>query len=59
MKVINYKCTLCENVWEEDFVFGVDVDEDNGEVKLVDPDEAEKHLCRNCIIAIKGQINEG
>lgn len=54
MQVINYKCTLCENVWEGEFVFGVNVEED-GEVRLVDPEEEERHVCRNCVMAIDRQ----
>ena len=52
MKVINYECTLCDQVWEEKFVFGVSL-EDN-KVVLADPEDTEKHICRSCIIAIKG-----
>ena len=56
MKVINYQCSLCDQVWEEKYVFGVDI-EDNGqgnEVVLTDPADTEKHVCRGCIVAIKG-----
>lgn len=56
MKVINYKCTLCDNIWEPDLVFGVHVDE-NGQVTLVDPEEEDKHVCRNCIVGIKGFLD--
>ncbi len=52
MKVINYQCSLCDQVWEEKYVFGVSI-EDN-EVVLTDPEETEKHVCRGCVVAIKG-----
>jgi hypothetical protein len=52
MKVINYQCSLCDQVWEEKYVFGVFI-EDN-EVVLTDPEETEKHVCRGCVVAIKG-----
>lgn len=57
MRVIVYKCTLCENSWEEEHVFGVNVDKENGAVKLVDADEEETHICRNCMQAVDQQIN--
>lgn len=55
MQVINYKCTLCENVWEEDLVFGIYVHKD-GAVNLIEPSDSEKHVCRNCMIAIDTQV---
>jgi len=54
VKVINYECTLCEQVWGEDNTFGVIV-EDNKTI-LVEPDESEKHVCRNCIVAIRNYL---
>ena len=54
LKVINYECTICEQIWGEDNTFGVIV-EDHKTI-LVEPDESEKHVCRNCIIAIKNYI---
>ncbi len=56
MKVIIYKCTLCDNSWEEDNVFGVHVEEDSM-VKLVEPDDTEKHICVHCMRAIQDQFN--
>lgn len=52
MKVINYECTLCDQVWKEKDVFGVSFEDDK--VVLADPEDTEKHICRGCIIAIKG-----
>lgn len=57
MQVIVYKCTLCDNSWDEEFVFGVNVEED-GEVRLVNAEEEEKHICRNCIMAIDRQTKK-
>jgi len=55
MRKTIYQCNLCEQQWEEDYVFGVSLD-DNGqgdEVILVEAEDSEKHICRGCIIAIK------
>jgi hypothetical protein len=57
LKVTVYKCNLCEQSWEADFVFGVDVVPD-GTTGLLDPEDSDKHICRNCIIAIKGSLIE-
>lgn len=52
MKVTYFKCSLCEQDWEDKHVFGVKVGE-AGDVFLVDPEESDKHVCRSCIIAIR------
>ena len=52
MKVTIYKCNLCDQQWDEDNSFGVEVRED-GEVILKEPKDSEKHVCRSCIIAIR------
>ena len=52
MRKTIYQCNLCEQQWEEDYVFGVSMDGD--EVVLVEAEDSEKHICRGCIIAIKG-----
>ena len=57
MKVTVYKCNLCEQSWEAEFVFGVKLN-DHGTVGLIEPEEADKHVCRSCIIAIKGSLAE-
>lgn len=51
MKVVYYKCSLCEQDWEEDNVFGVIVEDTK--VTLTDPDKSEKHICQACIVAIR------
>jgi hypothetical protein len=57
LKVTVYKCNLCEQSWEPDFVFGVNIVE-HGMTGLVDPEESDNHICRSCIIAIKGSLAE-
>ena len=52
MRKTIYQCNLCEQQWEEDYVFGVSLEVD--EVILVEEEDSEKHICRGCIIAIKG-----
>lgn len=52
MRKTIYQCNLCEQQWEEDYVFGVSLEGD--EVILVEAEDSEKHICRGCIIAIKG-----
>jgi len=57
MRKTIYQCNLCEQQWEEDYVFGVSLDGDElgrDEVILVEAEDSEKHICRGCIIAIKG-----
>jgi hypothetical protein len=58
MKVIVYKCNLCEQSWEEKDVFGISID-DNDQVVLVDPEDVEKHICRGCMLAIKNYGADG
>lgn len=55
MKVVNYKCSLCEQVWDEENTFGVQVEntDTSYQVNLVDPEDSDKHVCRNCIRAIR------
>lgn len=51
MKVINYECSLCEEVWGEENTLGVKVEKNK--VTLVEPEDSEKHVCRNCVRAIR------
>lgn len=55
MKVTVYKCNLCEQSWEAEFVFGVNIVE-HGMTGLVEPEKSDNHVCRSCIIAIKGSL---
>ena len=57
MKVTVYKCNLCEQSWEPDFVFGIEENEE-GIVGLVEPENSDKHICRSCILAIQGSLAE-
>ena len=56
MKIIAYQCTLCERSWEEQHVIGV-LCNDNNPAILVDPEDSEKHICRDCIQAIQNYGN--
>ena len=44
MRKTIYQCNLCEQQWEEDYVFGVSMDGD--EVVLVEAEDSEKHTRR-------------